>query len=103
MKCHVEGCNADTRTLSTRGDKRRRECFNGHRFNTLEMPVEDRTERAQIKRDQRLKMMKEMRERERAEIEGIRAAKGTLREIGELFGRSITYVWKVRRGDVDAL
>lgn len=103
MRCHVEGCNADTRTLSTRGDKRRRECFNGHRFNTMEVPVEDRIERAQIKREQRLKMMQELRERERAEIEGIRAAKGTLKEIGEKFGRSITYVWKVRRGIADDL
>lgn len=37
MKCQVEGCKADTRILSTRDLRRRRECFNGHRFSTVEL------------------------------------------------------------------
>jgi len=52
MKCLVEGCKAETRTLSTRGTKRRRECFNGHRFSTVEVPAPPRRAKTkQVKHD----------------------------------------------------
>jgi len=97
MKCPV--CGVDTRTLTTKEDRRRRECFNGHRFNTVEVPVEDRKERAQIRRANYLKAMAKVREQEIAEHEAIRAATGTLAEIATKFERSISYVWTIRRGD----
>ena len=39
MKCPV--CNTWTTVIDTRGPRRRRECGNLHRFNTLESAVPD--------------------------------------------------------------
>ena len=39
MKCPL--CGADTRTLETRDTRRRRECFNEHRFTTVETVVHE--------------------------------------------------------------
>lgn len=75
MKCPI--CNADSRVLDTRGVRRRRECFNEHRFTTEEVVVTG------------------LRESEDA---AIRDAVGTLQQIAHQFNRSISYVWKVRKG-----
>ena len=40
MKCPQ--CSAPSRVLETRGDRRRRECFNLHRFTTVEYVVKVR-------------------------------------------------------------
>lgn len=37
MKCPK--CQAATSVVETRDPKRRRECVNGHRFSTLELPL----------------------------------------------------------------
>ena len=37
MKCPL--CGADTRTIETRDTRRRRECFNEHRFTTTELVI----------------------------------------------------------------
>lgn len=37
MKCPT--CNSTTRVLETRGTRRRRECAQGHRFTTFEVPA----------------------------------------------------------------
>lgn len=39
-------CGAHTSVLSTRGTRRRRECFEGHRFSTEEAVVESVTRKA---------------------------------------------------------
>ena len=39
-------CGADTRVIDTRGTRRRRECFDMHRFSTEEQYVPDRVEGA---------------------------------------------------------
>lgn len=94
MKC--PHCNADTRVLHTQGEVRRRECFNEHRFNTLEVlhdPRADRREEAKSRREA-LGKAAQAREFERAEI---RAAVGTLHQVADRFGRSVSYVWKIRK------
>lgn len=76
MKCPK--CNADSRVLATRGLRRRRECFNEHRFTTEEVVVQGF--------------------KDGSDVQAIREAKGTLQQIAAEFGRSIAYVWKIRKG-----
>lgn len=38
MECPT--CGQNTRVIETRGDRRRRECSNGHKFSTLEFAVD---------------------------------------------------------------
>lgn len=97
MKCIFDCCSADTKTLSKRGDKRRRECFNGHRFTTIEAPLDDKKERSQFRRDQFEEAMRHVRAREEEECKAICAAQGTLTQIAQQFNRSVSYVWSVRR------
>lgn len=95
MKC--PHCNADTRVLQTTNEVRRRECFNMHRFNTLEVmhdPRADRREAARVRRDALTKFQEERQ----VKIAEIRAATGTLQSIADRFGKSISYVWKIRKG-----
>jgi transcriptional regulator NrdR family protein len=45
MKCSEPKCDAETHILETRisgeGVRRRRECIHGHKFSTLELPMQD--------------------------------------------------------------
>ncbi len=95
MKC--PHCNADSRVLYTKGEVRRRECFNEHRFNTLEVLHDPRADRREAKRERREALTKFQEER-LAQIAQIRAATGTLQSIADQFGKSVSYVWKIRKG-----
>lgn len=94
MKCPT--CNADTRVLSTVNHVRRRECFNLHRFSTLEVLHDPGEEKRVIRRVQ-VEAMKKAKEEMDAEREAIKKAEGTLQNIANQFGRSVSYVWKVRK------
>lgn len=94
MKCPI--CNADTRVLSTVKHVRRRECFNMHRFCTLEVLHDPQAEKREIRRVQVEAMAKARAEME-VERESITKATGTLQSIAEQHGRSISYVWKIRK------
>lgn len=96
MKCPT--CDADTSVLSTRGEVRRRECFNGHRFSTLEIPYDSRADQ-QARRREHLAVMEEVRRQAEKEKTEIREAQGTLQEIATRFNRSLSYVWTIKRRD----
>lgn len=96
MKCPT--CNADSRVLSTRGEMRRRECFNEHRFSTIEI-VHDSDADKQARRREHLAVMEEVRRHAEKEKTEIREAEGTLQEIATRFNRSLSYVWTIKRRD----
>jgi len=96
MKCPT--CDADTSVKATRGEVRRRECFNGHRFSTLEIPYDSRADQ-QARRREHLAVMEEVRRQAEKEKTEIRKAEGTLQSIADQFGRSVSYVWTIKRRD----
>lgn len=94
MKCPT--CNADSRVLSTRGEMRRRECFNGHRFSTIEIMHDSDADKRERKRVH-IEAMEKARDALTREQEAIRQAEGTLQSIADQFGRSVSYVWTIKR------
>lgn len=94
MRCPQ--CGADTRVLHTSGEVRRRECFNLHRFNTLEVLHDTRAEKREERRVH-LEAMRQAREAMQIEREAIKQATGTLQSIADQYCRSVSYVWKVRK------
>lgn len=68
-----------------------------HRFSTLEVIHDPRADRRESKRERQEAMMKFHEERS-TKIAEIRAATGTLQSIADQFGKSVSYVWKIRKG-----
>lgn len=99
MKCPK--CDADTRVLYTNSKTdvvRRRECFNNHRFSTVEI-IHDSAADKRNRRRVHIEAMDKARDTLETERKAIREATGTLQSIADKFGRSVSYIWTIKRRD----
>lgn len=99
MKCPT--CDADTRVVYTNSKTdvvRRRECFNLHRFSTIEI-IHDSDADKRERRRVHLDAMKKASDALETERKAIREATGTLQSIADQFGRSVSYIWTIKRRD----
>lgn len=95
MKCPT--CQSNTRVVSTRDEiRRRRECENGHRFTTMEIPVPDLHD--PVSHATRIKEGMSLAKRHRDERNlQIGTALGPCEEVAERFDCSLSHVYKCRR------
>lgn len=92
MKCPT--CNAPTKVIETREPRRRRECFNGHRFSSVEVLLVKGQTVDEMVADGRQKIEEE----EFAERIAMAKAPGRAEDVAQAYGvsASTVYTWRAR-------
>lgn len=89
-------CGAVSRVLQTRGNTRRRECFNLHRFSTTEVVVPEAARPGAYGVDVN-EGMRQAAAALQAKREAVAHAPGKLKDVAAQYGVSVNTVWTWRR------